>query len=86
MILQFLTQDSFTMNQIDANEPDVADYHQLPDTTALAETVRSCLQESEDLPKDFRNLFDFDLFKFDTTYMSHAIGLYDVFRCLLLIF
>jgi intraflagellar transport protein 52 len=81
VILHLLTQDSFILNQIDSNEPDVADYHQLPDTAVLAETVRSCLQESEDLPKDFRNLFDFGLFKFDTTFMSHAIGLYDVHFC-----
>jgi intraflagellar transport protein 52 len=80
VILQFLTSDTFTLNQIDAAEPDVSDYHQLPDTIVLAETVRSCLQESEELPKDFTNLFDFGMFSFDSSYMANAIGLYDQLR------
>jgi len=64
------------LDQVDAEDPDVSDYHYLPDTHALAERLRSCLQESEDLPKDFTQLFDDTLFKFDTNLIPEAVALY----------
>ncbi|KAI8894454.1 hypothetical protein BC833DRAFT_604835 [Globomyces pollinis-pini] len=76
VLIQFLTKDNIVLNSIDANEPDIADYHYLPDTAQLSETLRSCLQESEDLPKDFTTLFDTKLFKFDTTLIPTAAQLY----------
>jgi intraflagellar transport protein 52 len=37
------------------NEPEaIAEYHHVPDITALADRLRSCLQESDELPKDFQ--------------------------------
>jgi intraflagellar transport protein 52 len=42
----------------------------------MADRLRSCLQESEDLPKDFTTLFKEDLFKFDTNLVPEAIKLY----------
>ncbi|KAJ3311687.1 Intraflagellar transport protein 52 [Boothiomyces sp. JEL0838] len=76
VIIQFLTKDTIILNSIDANEPDISDYHYLPDTAKLSETIRSCLQESEDLPKDFTTLFDTKLFKFDTSLIPQAVHLY----------
>lgn len=38
----------------------------IPNTRALAERVRSCLQEHDPLPKDMARLFSDTLFKFDT--------------------
>ena len=35
----------------------------LPDTESLADRIRVCLQESDDLPADFTKLFDSTLFK-----------------------
>jgi intraflagellar transport protein 52 len=32
---------------------ELSDYVHVPDITALADRLRSCLQESDDLPKDF---------------------------------
>ncbi|KAJ3272210.1 Intraflagellar transport protein 52 [Terramyces sp. JEL0728] len=55
---------------------DISDYHYLPETASLSETLRSCLQESEDLPKDFTTLFDTKLFKFDTSLIPQAVHLY----------
>lgn len=43
----------------------------------LAERVRSCLQENEELPKDFQKLFKDTLFKFDTNLIPEAVELYD---------
>ncbi|KAL7752326.1 hypothetical protein RI367_002372 [Sorochytrium milnesiophthora] len=80
IIAQWLTSDRIQWNSTDANEPDVSDYHYLPDTTKLSQVLRSCLQESEELPKDFTTLFDHALFKFDLTLVPQAIRLYDELR------
>ncbi len=39
------------------------------------------LQESEELPADFTNLFDQTLFKYDTSLIPEAKGLYTVRAC-----
>ncbi|KAJ3076628.1 Intraflagellar transport protein 52 [Podochytrium sp. JEL0797] len=80
VLIQLLTTDKVVLNPIDANEPDVSDYHYLPDTAKLAENLRSCLLESEDVPKDFTTLFDVKLFNFDTMLVPEAINLYDELR------
>ncbi|KAI8801523.1 hypothetical protein BJ742DRAFT_863908 [Cladochytrium replicatum] len=77
VLMEFLTSDKIVLNNIDANEPDISDYHYLPDTAKLSDTLRSCLQESEELPKDFTTLFDLDLFKFDTSLIPAALQLYE---------
>ena len=64
------------LDPIDAEDPDISDYHHLPDTEALAERTRACLQESDELPRDFSKLFNNDLFKFDTNLIPEALGLY----------
>jgi intraflagellar transport protein 52 len=33
-----------SLNAIDANEPDVADYHYIPNTISASENIKSCLQ------------------------------------------
>lgn len=48
----------------------------MPDITSLADKLRSCLQESDDLPKDFTTLFNEKLFKFDTDLIPQALELY----------
>lgn len=58
----------------------VSDYHYLPETAEISETLRSCLQESEELPKDFTTLFDMNLFKFDTSLIPAAVELYDTLQ------
>ena len=65
--------------QMDANDmedPEISDYNQLPDSEALAERVRCCLQETEEVTKDFTTLFDDSLFKFDTSLIPEAVALY----------
>ncbi|KAL2913990.1 hypothetical protein HK105_206428 [Polyrhizophydium stewartii] len=76
VLIQFLTSDKIVLNSIDASEPDIADYHYLPETAKMSETLRSCLQESEELPKDFTTMFDMGLFKFDTGLIPTAVRLY----------
>lgn len=38
-------------------EVEINEYHHVPDITALADRLRSCLQESDEMPKDFTTLF-----------------------------
>eukprot|EP00758_Cryptobia_borreli_P014173 Tbor_TRINITY_DN5899_c3_g1::TRINITY_DN5899_c3_g1_i1::g.6562::m.6562/K19681/IFT52; intraflagellar transport protein 52 len=64
------------MNQIDADEPDVTDYHHLPDTGALSQKLRVAVEESEDLPRDFTKLFDFSTFKLDTSKIPEVSATY----------
>ncbi|ORY18450.1 hypothetical protein LY90DRAFT_435610 [Neocallimastix californiae] len=77
VIIQWLTTDKIELNSIDANEPDIADYHYLPETIQLSNTLKSCLQESDEIPKDFTTMFDTHLFKLDTSLIPEAIKLYD---------
>lgn len=57
-------------------EPELSDYQHIPHTQGLAMNLRSCLQENEPLPKDFTQLFDDSLFKFDTDLIPEGVKLY----------
>ncbi|XP_064607888.1 intraflagellar transport protein 52 homolog [Liolophura sinensis] len=78
MLLRFLTTNDVKLNQIDADDPDVADYNMLPDTSKLAAEVKTCLQEGEDIPRDITSLFDNSLFKLDTSLVPKAIEAYEM--------
>lgn len=58
-------------------EPELSEYHHIPHTQGLAMNLRSCLQENEALPRDFTQLFDDSLFKFDTDLIPEAVKLYN---------
>lgn len=57
-------------------DPELSEYVHVPDITALADRLRSCLQESEELPRDVTTLFNDKLYKFDTDLIPEAIKLY----------
>jgi len=57
-------------------EPEFNDYLYVPNTQALSDNFKSCLQEAEPLPRDFTQLFDDTLFRFDTNLIPEAIKLY----------
>ena len=52
----------------------------VPDTEALSEQLRSCLQESEEVSKDFRDLFDDNIFEFSTDLIRPSVELYKELR------
>jgi len=58
-------------------EPEISDYHHIPHTQGLAMNLRSCLQENEPLPRDFTQLFDETLFKFDMDLVPEGVKLYN---------
>ncbi|CEG43533.1 intraflagellar transport protein 52 homolog [Plasmopara halstedii] len=77
IIFRWLLKDkTINLNHQDAEDPDLNEYVRLPDTQALSDRLRSCMQESEELPKDFTRLFDDSLFKFDTSLIPEAVNLY----------
>jgi len=57
-------------------EAEVAEHHYIPNTQLLSESLKSCLQENfEKLPRDFTQMFDSKLFRFDTDLIPEAIRL-----------
>jgi len=78
LVLWLTHAPDVNMHAADADDDDdVTEYHQLPDSEALAERVRCCLQESEEVTKDFTTLFDDGLFKFDTSLIPEVVTMYD---------
>jgi|TARA_B110000090_G_scaffold206412_1_gene255809 intraflagellar transport protein 52 len=65
-----------TADDADFNEK----YEYLPDTEALSERLRSCLQESEEVNRDFTKLFDDQLFSFNTDLIKPSIDMYKELR------
>ncbi|KAI9179974.1 hypothetical protein H9P43_005306 [Blastocladiella emersonii ATCC 22665] len=73
VLVDWLTSDRVHLNPIDANEPEITDYHYLPDITSLSSHPRACLQDTEDLPRDFTRLFDHALFGLDLSLVPAAL-------------
>lgn len=65
------------LNQIDADEPDISDYHYLPDTASLSERLRVAVEQQADLPRDFTKLFSLETFKLDTDKIPDVINSYE---------
>lgn len=60
----------------DAGEPDIAEARLLPDTEALADRPKPCLQEVRALPPDWTKLFDGGLSGVSTSLAPAAAALY----------
>ena len=75
-IFRWMLNDEGNLEQTIKNEQEMSEYHHVPDITALADRLRSCLQESDELPKDFTTLFNENLYKFDTDLIPECLELY----------
>jgi len=75
-IFKILTED-IKLQSVDHDAPEYNDRVEVPDIESLADRLRSCLQDSEELPLDFTQLFDHNLFKFDTNLIPEAVKLYE---------
>uniref|UniRef100_UPI00358DF426 intraflagellar transport protein 52 homolog isoform X1 n=2 Tax=Myxine glutinosa TaxID=7769 RepID=UPI00358DF426 len=73
MLMQWLTTDEIHMNQIDAENPEISDYHTLPDTGHMAEDFRVYLQENEEIPQDITSLFVIKHFQFDNESLPSVV-------------
>eukprot|EP01138_Halocafeteria_seosinensis_P014870 gb/GECG01015180.1/.p1 GENE.gb/GECG01015180.1/~~gb/GECG01015180.1/.p1 ORF type:complete len:532 (+),score=81.32 gb/GECG01015180.1/:1-1596(+) len=78
VILKWLSRDSNTkISSTGTKETDISEHNLLPDTASLAERLRPCLQESEELPQNFAKLFDNSVFEFSPKFVPEAIKLYE---------
>ncbi|XP_047001850.1 intraflagellar transport protein 52 homolog [Schistocerca americana] len=78
VLLRLLSPPPFDLNDVDAEDPEIADYNMIPDTAKLAERPRVCLQESTDeIPMDYTKLFDQRLFSIHTGIVADAIEAYN---------
>ncbi|XP_014771869.1 intraflagellar transport protein 52 homolog [Octopus bimaculoides] len=77
VLLKFLTTNNIKLNQIDADDPDISDYNMLPQMSTLSEELKTCLQETDDIPRDIASLFDNSLYKLDTSLIPTAIRAYN---------
>lgn len=77
VVLQWMSTDNVKLNQIDAEDPGISDYHYLPDSGKLAEHLRACLLTTEDVPRDFTKLFDHSQFKQRNDILPDVLKAYD---------
>jgi intraflagellar transport protein 52 len=68
---------TFQLNQIDAEDPEVSEYNYIPNINTLSNRVKTCLQDSEEIPRDLEKLFDSDLYSLDMTNLPMIIRAYD---------
>jgi intraflagellar transport protein 52 len=76
-LFRWLLLDEGDIEENLKKDPEISEYYHVPDITALADKLRSCLQESDELPKDFTTLFNERLYKFDTDLIPEALQLYE---------
>jgi intraflagellar transport protein 52 len=64
--------------EVDPDRPECSSKEQVtvPDTEALAERLRPCLQEPDELPRDFMQCADYSLFRFSTHLVPEAVALH----------
>ncbi|XP_077976712.1 intraflagellar transport protein 52 homolog isoform X2 [Styela clava] len=77
VLVQWLTTDEIQLNAIDAEDPEISDYNMLPHTQILAERLKACLQEGEEVPSDFTQLFDRKLYKMDNSILPKVLSAFD---------
>lgn len=62
----------------DRQDSELWDYIRVPNTEALSQSLKPCLQGLEELPRDFTKLFDSNMFRFDTDIIPDAVKLYSL--------
>ena len=73
-IIRYLTDDSLLLNQIDSDDPDISEYNYIPNINRISDRVKTCMQDSEEIPRDLTKLFDDDLFALDMTHLPKVIN------------
>mmetsp|Transcript_22780 Transcript_22780/g.40319 ORF Transcript_22780/g.40319 Transcript_22780/m.40319 type:complete len:483 (+) Transcript_22780:147-1595(+) len=76
-LVQMLTVEETKIGAVEPDQPEFKDTIQVPDMEALAERLRCCLQEPEDLPNDVSKMFDLKLFSYHTDMLPEAVKLYE---------
>ncbi|XP_055952884.1 intraflagellar transport protein 52 homolog [Argiope bruennichi] len=76
VIFNHLTGSGLQLNSIDADDPEISDYHMIPSIGRLAERTFSCLQECDEIPGDPSVLFRTALFQFDNKVLPKVLDAY----------
>ncbi|CAM6015808.1 unnamed protein product [Sphagnum balticum] len=77
LLLWLTHQSSIEVEGINVEELDTGEFEHVPNTEALAGRLRCCLQEAEELPKDFTKLVDDELFQYHTNLIPSVVSLYE---------
>eukprot|EP00112_Aurelia_sp_Birch-Aquarium-sp1_P008013 Seg1876.4 transcript_id=Seg1876.4/GoldUCD/mRNA.D3Y31 product="Intraflagellar transport protein 52" protein_id=Seg1876.4/GoldUCD/D3Y31 len=81
VILRWLTTDDFQLNNIDAEDPEIADYFFIPDSTQLSDRLRVCLQEGDEIPRDYSQMFHENLYSLDTNSVPAVVRAFNELKC-----
>lgn len=77
VVLKWLTTNELELNVIDAEDPEISDYNQLPTTALMFDRLKNCLQEGDDIPNDHTKLFDLSLYKMENNVLPDVLRAYD---------
>lgn len=77
VLIRWLGTDDIKLNAIDAEDPEINDYHYIPDTLAISEQLKICLQEGEEIPRDFTKCFYQTLYRLDTTLLPPTLRVFE---------
>lgn len=82
VLFAYLANDdtSFRLNGIDAANPEVADYHMVPDLEVLCNRPLLFLEENEDIPLDYSHLFSRDIKQLTNRSLTKVCNAYDEFQ------
>uniref|UniRef100_A0A1I7XNW1 mannosyl-oligosaccharide 1,3-1,6-alpha-mannosidase n=1 Tax=Heterorhabditis bacteriophora TaxID=37862 RepID=A0A1I7XNW1_HETBA len=72
--------NGFELNKIDAMEPELSDYHPIPDHVYLSDQLKVCMQEGDfdlTIGADFMKSFEQSLCSFDLNMWPKALRAYD---------
>ncbi|XGW04433.1 hypothetical protein V3C99_015538 [Haemonchus contortus] len=78
-IMEYLI-DGYELNKIDATEPELSDYVQIPDHVRLSEELKVCMQEADfdmSVTSDFMKCFDQSITSFDLNIWPKVLRAYD---------
>lgn len=76
-LIQLCSRKDKISNLIKRDVPDISEHRQIPDIPHLSDRLKSCLQESENIPKDFSLLFDKNLFQLNNDLVPEVIDMYN---------
>lgn len=79
LILWLLARIPIKTDKINMEELESAELEYAPNIGALANRLRCCLQEADELPRDFTRLTDDSLFTYNTNLVPEVVNLY---KCL----
>lgn len=73
ILFNYLTNKIIKLNKIDALNPEIETYFQVPDTISLSNNVKSCLQENDEILLNVDNILHNELFTLNLNFIPKAI-------------